>query len=163
MNLTNRALQLASMAHLGQTRKYTGDWYITHPIAVARMVRDVGGSEEMIAAAYLHDVVEDTKVSLDDIDDECGRVVASYVSWMTDRSRSYDGNRETRKGIDRAILAMAPSEVQTIKVADLIDNTASILAHDPKFAVTYIEEKRLLLGVLTRANSVMIARALAQL
>jgi len=156
---TDPALDLASLAHAGQTRKYTGEWYITHPIAVARMVREAGGTEEQIAAAYLHDVVEDTTIGLDEIADTCGRTVASYVSWLTDRSRSYDGNRATRKAIERAVLTLAPTDVQTIKVADLIDNCTTLRQHDPKFAVVYLAEKRLLLDVLTRAEPNLLARA----
>ncbi len=70
------------------------------------------------------------------------------------------GNRAERKAASRERLSRAAGWVQTIKCADLISNTSSIVQHDPKFAVTYLEEKRLLLDVLTNADSrlVRIAR-----
>jgi guanosine-3',5'-bis(diphosphate) 3'-pyrophosphohydrolase len=72
------------------------------------------------------------------------------------------GNRAERKAASRARLAAAPGWVQTIKCADLISNTSSIVKHDPKFAVTYLEEKRLLLDVLTKADPRLVAIARQQ-
>jgi hypothetical protein len=72
------------------------------------------------------------------------------------------GNRAQRKAAGRARLAAAPDWVQTIKCADLISNTASIVQHDPAFAVVYIEEKRLLLDVMTRADQRLLALARGQ-
>ena len=65
-SLTSRALKFAIEAH-GDTRRKDGILYINHPIAVANMVRENGYCDECIAAAYLHDVVEDTKYTLEDI------------------------------------------------------------------------------------------------
>lgn len=78
---------------------------------------------------------------------------------MTDVSRGHPGRRAERKALDRAHLAGAPDEAQTIKCADLIDNTSSIVAHDPAFARVYLEEKRALLEVLTRADPTLLAMA----
>jgi len=58
--------------------------------------------------------------------------------------------------MDRDRLSKASASVQTIKVADMIDNTESIVAHDPKFAKIYLEEKRLLLDVLTKADASLV-------
>ncbi len=69
------------------------------------------------------------------------------------------GNRAQRKAASRIRLGNAPGWVQTIKCADLISNTSSIVMHDPKFAVTYLEEKRLLLEALTKANTRLLAMA----
>ena len=65
----DRVLQFATQAHAGQKRKYTGDDYIVHPVAVAQIVRDFGGSVDQQAAALLHDVVEDTDVTIDQVRD----------------------------------------------------------------------------------------------
>jgi hypothetical protein len=72
------------------------------------------------------------------------------VRWLTDVSRPEDGNREIRKRIDREHTAQAPAIVKTIKLADLIDNSRSIIAHDPDFAHVYLREKRLLLDEALR-------------
>ena len=66
-NLICRAFQFAYSLHQGQYRK-SGDAYIAHPIAVAELLRDLGGDSEMIAAGFLHDVVEDTEVTPEDIE-----------------------------------------------------------------------------------------------
>jgi (p)ppGpp synthase/HD superfamily hydrolase len=126
--------------------------YTKHTVEVADLVAKFGGSEEMIAAAHLHDVVEDTQISLNDIEKVFGPVVADLVSWLTDTSKPEDGNRAARKAIDRDHLAEAPAAAQTIKCCDLISNTASIPAHDPSFAKVYLEEKRQLLAVMTKSN-----------
>lgn len=75
------------------------------------------------------------------------------VDMLTDVSRPEDGNRAARKKLDREHLAKATPEVKTIKLADLIHNTESIVAHDPKFAEVYLEEKRALLSVLKDCTS----------
>ena len=69
------------------------------------------------------------------------------------------GNRAHRKRLDRERLSRAPAAAQSIKVSDLIDNTASIVERDPDFAVTYMREKALLLPLLTRADEGLRRRA----
>lgn len=146
-----------------QKRKYTGEPYHTHPHAVAMIVSGLGNaSKEMVAAAYLHDVIEDTDVTIDQIRDWFGNTVADYVWGLTNKSRPEDGNRATRVAIDQAALALQPAEVQTIKVADLMHNTVSIVAHDPKFAWQYLDEKSALLDVLTKADPELLLRASRQ-
>jgi hypothetical protein len=82
-----------------------------------------------------------------------GADIAALVGWLTDVSQPQDGNRAVRKAMDREHTARAPAEAQTIKLADLISNSKSIMAHDPEFARTYLEEKRLLLAVMTRGDA----------
>lgn len=142
------ARTFASRAHKEQVRKYTGEPYIEHPIAVAEIVRKHNGSKEMIAAALLHDVVEDTDVTLDEVRQEFGDAVANLVDDLTDVSKPEDGNRATRKAIDRDHTAQASAAAMVIKAADLISNTKSITEHDPNFAKVYLKEKRALLDVM---------------
>jgi len=113
----------------------------------------------MLAAAWLHDVVEDTGVTIETIRAEFGVEVAELVGWLTDVSRPEHGNRAHRKALDRAHSAAAPAEAQTVKLADLISNTRSIIAHDVSFAKTYLEEKRLLLEVMTKGDATLMAVA----
>jgi len=155
-------LKFATKAHGDQKRKYTGDPYIVHPIAVANIVKTVPHTDEMIAAALLHDVVEDTPVTLQEIKDTFGSKVAELVDWLTDVSKPEDGNRKTRKAIDRDRLAKAPADAQTIKLADLINNTESIVANDPSFAKVYLLEKKDLLKVLTKGDKTLYNKALLQ-
>jgi (p)ppGpp synthase/HD superfamily hydrolase len=135
--------------HQGQVRKYTGEAYFLHPRAVAAIVAALSdATEAMICAAWLHDTVEDTDCTLDDVRAMCGDEVAVLVEMLTDPSKPEDGNRSARKAIDLLHTAMASPAAKTIKLADLIDNTKSIVAHDPEFAKVYLEEKRKLLEVL---------------
>jgi guanosine-3',5'-bis(diphosphate) 3'-pyrophosphohydrolase len=161
MTMIERARVFATAAHaaVGQVRKYTFEPYIVHPAEVAKIVRDAGGTDAMIAAAWLHDTVEDTGVTIETIRAEFGVEVAELVGWLTDVSRPEHGNRAHRKALDRAHSAAAPAEAQTVKLADLIANTRSIMAHDEAFAKTYLEEKRLLLAVMTKGDLTLMAEA----
>lgn len=160
MNIVEKARIFATAAHAAvkQLRKYTNEPYIIHPSEVASIVKTVDHTPEMLAAAWLHDVVEDTGVPLSVIWVEFGEVVGEYVEWLTDDPEA-TGNREQRKAASCARLAQAPGEAQTVKLADLISNTSSIVKYDPKFAVTYLKEKRALLDVLTKADPSLRARA----
>ena len=162
MDIVHKAQVYAMAAHaaVGQRRKYTNEPYIVHPAEVAAMVATVPGSTpEMVAAAWLHDVVEDTGCTLTDVHLAFGADVAALVGWLTDVSKPEDGPRWYRKKLDREHTAQAPAEAQTVKLADLISNSRSIMAHDPKFARTYLEEKRQLLVVMTRGDAGLHAEA----
>jgi len=162
-DMIDRAQAFATNAHasIDQRRKYTNEPYILHPIAVAKMVRSIKCTADVIAAAYLHDVVEDTPVTLQQIWAEFGPDVASLVDQVTDVSRPADGNREARKALDRMHLAKASHAGATIKLADLIDNTRSIIQHDRKFAVTYMREKKLILQAMTQGSPLLRSAALS--
>ena len=153
-SLAQTALVFATAAHaaVGQMRKYSDDPYIVHPIRVATTVAKFGGTDEMIMAAYLHDVVEDTGVSIEDILDMFGSVVAVIVDGLTDVSKPEDGNRAVRKAMDRQHSADATWAVQFVKCADIIDNAADIGDNDPSFNVVYRKEMAALLEVLDKVK-----------
>ena len=162
MTLVEKARVFATAAHaaVAQLRKYTNEPYIVHPAEVVAILDPIEGvTHEMLAAAWLHDVVEDTGVTLEVVRAEFGDEVADLVGWLTDVSRPDHGNRAARKAVDRAHSAAAPAEAQTIKYADLISNTRSIAKHDEKFAKTYFEEKRLLLEVMDKGDATLLAIA----
>lgn len=150
------AMQFARKVHRDQRRKYTEDPYEIHLAQVAGIVATVDSREEVLAIAWLHDTVEDQSVFLSELEDRFGATVATGVRYLSDLE---EGNRASRKAAARMRLAAAPAWVQSVKVADLISNTSSILQHDPKFAVTYLAEARLLLGVLTMADAGLVAIA----
>ena len=158
MTIVDKARYFATAAHaaVGQKRKYSDDDYIVHPIRVANLVKQYGGTEDMIAAAYLHDVVEDTDVTMDTITSLFGSVVAKYVSDLTDVSKPSDGNREARKTIDRLHTADASADAQFIKCADIIDNAYDIADHDPSFWRVYQREMSLLLDEMSRVRGTVI-------
>jgi len=148
------AKMFATAAHaaIGQKRKYSGDDYIVHPQRVAAIVEKHGGTDEMIAAAWLHDTVEDTDVTPDLITKMFGDDVASIVEGLTDVSLPSDGNRAKRKSIDRMHSASASTEAQFVKCADIIDNSWDIAENDLSFAKVYKSEVFLLLHAMTKVK-----------
>lgn len=158
----DRAIEFATIAHEGQVRKYTGEPYVTHPIEVARIVGTVPHTTAMLVAAVLHDTVEDTDITLEDIERDFGAEVSELVYWLSDKSRPEDGNRKVRKAIDRKHIKAAPVKAQTIKLADIIDNTKSISEHDPDFWRVYRHEKIMLLDSMPKADATLMAIARQQ-
>jgi len=155
-----QAVEFATQAHEGQVRKYTGEPYITHPLAVADIVRTVDGhTEEMIVAAILHDTVEDCDVTIQDIELNFGDDVAFLVHHLTEISAGSGAIRAIRKAMDAEHYAQGDWRSQTIKIADLIHNTGSIKKHAPGFWKIYRVEKQNILEMLTDADSRLVAKA----
>lgn len=149
-------LAFATKAHGEQKRKYTGEPYITHPIAVAKLVKEYGGDTNQVMAALLHDVVEDTPlsnldvfislcemgISIDDANDICELVFELTDEFTKDFYPQF--NRAQRKLLEADRLGKSSARVQLIKACDLIDNTKSIVSNDPKFAKVYLKEKEMI-------------------
>ena len=157
MDLVERAREYAINAHkrIDHRRKYTQHPYSVHLAAVAKLVSSVSDDPEIIAAAWLHDVVEDTSATLYDIEVEFGKGVAALVEDLTDVSKPSDGNRAIRKAIDRQHLANASPKAKTVKLADLTDNCQDICKNDKRFAKVFLEEMDPLLNVLQEGDTVL--------
>lgn len=160
-DIIKAADNLAEFRHhkVGQLRKYTDEPYIVHPRAVAKTICEYNGTKEMIAAALLHDVLEDTLTDEDtfevvskEILEATNNHVLKMVIGLTDVAKPSDGNRARRLTINIDHLAHQPGYVQTIKLADILDNASSIMKHDPKFAEVWLEEKRTTLPFLKRGE-----------
>lgn len=159
--LEHRAALFAAEAHDGidQRRKYTFEPYIRHPAAVRALVRSVPHTPVMLAAAWLHDVVEDTPVTAAQVSAEFGAEVADLVLWLTKISRPEDGNRAMRQLIERHHLACAPATAKTVKLADIADNVRNIAILDPQFATVYLREKAACLEVLEEGDAGLLLQA----
>lgn len=157
MSIAYDAMVFARLVHKDQKRKYTNAPYSDHLAEVAGIVSTVDNSPTTIAIAWLHDCIEDCGVPESTLLQKFGVLVTEGVIALSDLEK---GNRKERKALSRERLAKAPRCYQNIKVADLISNTSSIVEHDPKFAKVYLEEKKFLLDVLTKADErlVKIAR-----
>ena len=121
------AAQLAAKAHEGQYRKYSTGIrvpYIIHPIRVAGLVAICPqANESMVAAAYLHDVLEDTQCTPDALRKQFDEFVVCMVECLTNPSKQFkDKPRAERKAMDRAHLKEMPWSVKLIKLADRLDN-----------------------------------------
>lgn len=161
MTIALQAMNFARERHAQQRRKYTGNPYFDHLAEVVGIAMSVGWNtptvhpDTLMATAWLHDVIEDQGVQPHELA-QFGPTVVGGVMLLSDMEA---GSRAERKAASRARLAAAPNWVQTIKVADLISNTSSIVEHDPRFAAVYLEEKRLLLDALTKADPRLVAVA----
>lgn len=163
-DLVQRADAFAAAAHdsINQLRKYGGEPYIVHPRHVREILQEFSSqpvTPDQEAAALLHDVVEDTPVTLDQVRTEFGDTVADLVGWLTDVSRPENGNRKVRKAIDLAHTAQAPVAAKNIKLCDCISNAPSITAHDPGFARKWLQEKAAILEACADADPALLAKA----
>jgi (p)ppGpp synthase/HD superfamily hydrolase len=160
-DLIQKAMNYVRAHHALQVRKWTKAPYFTHLHEVAMLVASVSTDERLIAAAYLHDVIEDTPVTYRDVLEQFGVDVADLVLSVTNPSRHDMGKREVRVAIDRQYLAGAPIGGKTIKLADMISNCSDVVDHDIDFAKTYLAEKERLLTVLMNGNDTLWNRAWA--
>lgn len=163
VDITQNAFAFAMIKHFGQKRKYGGDDYIVHPIMVAGIVNSHGGDKHMVAAAFLHDVLEDTDATADQLVHYFGADVANLVIELTDVFvKPEHGNRKQRKELERARLSEISARAQTIKLADIIDNTNDIVEHDKDFAKVYLAEIAATLEVLNKGNPELLEHAKSQ-
>lgn len=172
MNRIEQAKQMAHEAHdsIGQKRKYTGEPYWVHTDTVAATVAEFGGTEDMVCAAHLHDVIEDVtgknpKFDLFLIGNTFGKAVADLVVELTDvytKEAWPDLNRNKRKALERERVSKASPEAKTIKLADFLHNTASITEHDRDFAQVYLKEKLALLPYLAEGNTELFCKVSMQ-
>ena len=146
--LIYQALNFAKHAHKGQFRKYTKQPYITHPIRVAAMVMERDLSEHAIAAALLHDVVEDTDYTLENITGRFGTEIGKLVDDLTNKPKDKKLSREVRKKIDRDRLADVSVEAKIIKLLDRFDNLSDMGLADLEFRNKYATESMLLVDVI---------------
>jgi GTP pyrophosphokinase len=123
-----RAYEVAAAAHRDQVRK-SGELYITHPLAVARIVADLGLDDVTIAAALLHDAVEDTGVTVDAVSRDFGADVAEIVDGVTKLERVQFDSREAQQAatMRKMLVAMAKDvRVLIIKLSDRLHNMRTI-------------------------------------
>lgn len=127
-DLICRAFDFAYKLHEGQ-RRVSGEPYIAHPVAVAGILRDLGGSSSMIAAGFLHDIVEDTEVSCEDIEERFGPEVRVLVEGVTKLSKFNFSSKKERQAENfrRMFLAMAKDiRVIVVKLADRLHNMQTL-------------------------------------
>lgn len=124
MERKEKALAFATIAHEGQTRKGDGTPMISHPIRVAKILELAGFSIETVMAGFLHDVVEDTIYTIEDIEKNFGKEVARIVAGNTeDKEKSW----EERKQHTIDWIKEAPLEIRALIVADKLDNLNSLM------------------------------------
>lgn len=167
---------LAGEYHSGQKRKYSGEPYFVHPVAVYLMVASVEPENVIAQAAALgHDIYEDCLSHLgeeefkttilakipDELKEDAEKVnkIIIELSNVYTSERYPDLNRATRKELERERLKGISPDAATVKLADIIDNTRDLMENDPGFARKYLQEKRELMFHLTHGNRVLWKRA----
>ena len=123
-----RAFEFAYKLHKGQYRK-SGEPYICHPVAVAGLLKDLGGDSTMIAAGFLHDIVEDTDVNIEEIEEKFGSEVTLLVEGVTKLSKfNFSSKTELQaENFRRMFLAMAKDiRVIIVKLADRLHNMRTL-------------------------------------
>lgn len=157
------AYLLAEKAHRGTMRRGKDEPYLNHPVAVCLKITRYAGKEyydaNTLAAAILHDAWEDEGATLEEIVEATNEDVAGLVRQVSKVSKKEDGNRATRQQLDLDHYAKAEARAQTIKVADVDDNSYDVVDIDPKFAKRYLPEQRAKLDVLTKACPKLRAKA----
>lgn len=172
-SILDRVTAFAEQAHEGQRRKYTPERYMVHPIRVMKICREHTDDVTMLAAALLHDVLEDTPVTKEELRAFLESVMEipdaertiGLVSELTDEyvKEVYPKlNRRGRKELERARIAQTSEDSQTIKYADILDNCREIVEHDPDFARVFLRECEATLRVANRGNAQLYALAMDQ-
>jgi len=167
----DKVREFADRAHGEQCRKYTNERYIVHPVRVMEICREYTEKTAVLAAALLHDVLEDTGTTGDDLFEFLSGIMGyssakktlHLVEELTDEyeKRSYpQWNRDKRKYMEAERLSRVSAEAQTIKYADIVDNTPEIAENDPQFARRYLHEAETLLNKMTKGNQKLRHRAL---
>lgn len=152
--LAIKASIIAEELHRGQERKYTGDPYIVHPMRVGGKVYNHQiASPVTVAAAYLHDTLEDTKYTGEKMLEEFGPDVVCLVIELTNTSKSTGLSRPGRKSLDRLRLRKVSHEARIIKMIDRIDNLGDMSEADEKFKRIYAEESVLLAEAIGDADT----------
>lgn len=125
MNLIQQAKDFAQKAHEGQVRKLTRMPMFEHLERVATILQQAGLPDEVVAAGYLHDTVEDTEVTAEDIYNTFGKKVAEIVAGHTeDKSKSWEERKQTT--IDELADPNTPLSIRALIIADRLDNLLSL-------------------------------------
>lgn len=136
MSLVLQAVEMAIRAHDGQKRSGSGEPFVLHPIRVAHILTDVGANEVVVAAAVLHDAVEDTSLTNDDVKAFDARV-ASIVSEVTD-DPTLDKLARKRRQVEKARTGWYSRPASLIKMADKLDNVRSLSESPPAWSAASI-------------------------
>jgi hypothetical protein len=169
--ILDKIRSFADAAHGSQIRKYSKERYINHPVRVMETCREYTQDLPVLAAALLHDVLEDTKVTRQELNKFLISVMGTglatithhLVVELTDVYIKPDYpllNRRTRRTKEAERLGGVSPEAQMIKYADIIDNVVDISRQDTDFALVYIRESKQLLQQIDKGDPALYQRAI---
>ena len=150
------AYELAAEAHMKQ-RRASGEPYIIHPLGVAMILAKLQLDELTLAAAFLHDVIEDTDITYDELYAKFGPDIADGVEALTKNKTFQSKQEQMRDSIER--LLTQPYEVQMVKLADRITNLGTPPKHwDNEKIKSYHKEASFILSCLRNSNIYLAKR-----
>lgn len=166
-----KVYQFADDAHADQLRKYCPDRYMVHPRRVMELCKPIATDITMLAAALLHDVLEDTPVTkaelsifLTDLTNiQTANKILKLVVELTDiyiKATYPQLNRKERKTREAKRMQSVSPEAQTLKYADILDNCREIVLYDRQFAPRFLQECRQLLQVMDKGDDHLRNQAL---
>ncbi len=162
--LYKRVMEFSAIAHEGQYRKFSNIPYVTHPIDVSILIRKYGGDINQICAGLLHDVVEDTKYTLEDIEIRFGLDIAQLVYGLT---HTYDDDTATSEEKHDSEMkrygTINDERVLLIKLCDIYSNLFTIENTSVKFATRFREGKMALVGLIDAKSVITNAEIIADL
>lgn len=165
MSLILKAANFARLSHEGQFRKFSSPKkpYYTHVAAVAGRVAGWATQDEVVAAAFLHDTLEDCpRVTYDLLTIEFGGVVANFVQWLTNPSKGSKEPRAVRKKMDRDHIAATPAVIKHIKLEDRVHNLEELSTSPEKdFIHLYCRESLELIKIVGNTDPNLESYALA--
>jgi guanosine-3',5'-bis(diphosphate) 3'-pyrophosphohydrolase len=171
--ILDKVLQFADNAHGSQMRKYTPERYIVHPIRVMETCKEFDPSLTVLSAALLHDVIEDTAVTdvellqflrtvMNEHDAEDTLALTIELTDVYTKAAYPQWNRKQRKSREHERAGHTSPKAQTIKYADIIDNTREITVQDRAFAPRYLRECLEILKVANKGNPNLYKLALTE-
>lgn len=168
--IIEKVKMFADQAHGDQMRKYANERYIVHPIRVMEIVREFTQDVPPLAASLLHDVLEDTSITPEQLKYFLDSVMTQddsnetfkLVNELTDvyiKANFPKLNRRSRRSREAERLATTSEMAQTIKYADIVDNVNDIASQNTDFAIVYIRESKQLLTMIPKGNQALYLRA----
>jgi (p)ppGpp synthase/HD superfamily hydrolase len=159
MERIEKAQRWAQEGHKGVNRKHSDLPYIVHPEAVAQIIAEITDDPDVIAAAWLHDVIEDTEKTVENVSVNFNDHIAQMVYQVSKVSRKGGGNRKVRVAADRVHYAQGSKWAKAIKIADMIHNMPTMIRDNPDFAPKYVKEKEDLLDVIQDGSPLLASIA----
>jgi (p)ppGpp synthase/HD superfamily hydrolase len=169
--LLKQVKEFADRAHGEQQRRYTKERYIVHPVRVMELCSEYTEDKSILSAALLHDVLEDTPVTKEELqqflnglmnEHEANKTMRLVVE-LTDvytKTNYPQWNRDTRKAKEASRIEKTCGTSQTIKYADIIDNCLEMATHsEDEFALKFLKECRAVLKHIPKGNKQLYRRA----
>ncbi len=139
-------IEFAKKKHAGQTRKFTNEPYIEHPLRVAEILKNYNVENDLLIVACLHDTIEDTDATYDEIKEQFGKKIADFVKELTKDQNEIDKIGKTEHLIKK--INLMSKNALTVKLADRLDNVNGLPKTDQEFIKKYATQTKKIINNL---------------